>query len=177
MRLGSWNQLLKIPNYLKICLTRYPRAQSASLYPELPQGLLKVNSCSSTGFSLHRGSGKCPCCCLWQYAWQEPVCSWQYLDLPVAQTCFKDSLPAGKESACNEGDQGSICGLGRPSGEGNGNPLQYSCLENPMDREAWWATVHEAAKSRMHAWLKCVIYLILFKIVKPKRSGVPRMAV
>ena len=47
-----------------------------------------------------------------------------------------------KEFACNSGDQGSIPGSGRSPGEGNGYPLQYSCLENPMDREAWWATVH-----------------------------------
>ena len=50
----------------------------------------------------------------------------------------------GKESACNAG---SISGLGRSPGEGNGNLLQYSCLENPMDRRAWWVTVHEVAKS------------------------------
>ena len=43
----------------------------------------------------------------------------------------------GKASACNVGDLGSIPGLGRSPGEGNGNPLQYSCLENPMDRGAW----------------------------------------
>ena len=43
----------------------------------------------------------------------------------------------GKASACKAGDPGSIPGLGRPPGEGNGNPLQYSCLENPMDGEAW----------------------------------------
>ena len=48
----------------------------------------------------------------------------------------------GKESACNAGDLGSIPGLGRSPGEGNGNPLHYSCLGNPMDRGAWWATVH-----------------------------------
>ena len=48
----------------------------------------------------------------------------------------------GKESACNAGDPGSILGSGRSPGEGNGYPLQYSCLENPMDRGAWWATVH-----------------------------------
>ena len=46
------------------------------------------------------------------------------------------------------GDAGFIPGLGRSSGVGNGNPLQYSCLENSMDRGAWWATVHEVAKSR-----------------------------
>ena len=45
-------------------------------------------------------------------------------------------------SACSVGDLGSIPGLGRSPGEGNGNPLQYSCLENPMDRGAWQATVH-----------------------------------
>ena len=44
----------------------------------------------------------------------------------------------GKVSACNAGDPGLIPGLGRDSGKGNGNPLQYSCLENPMDRGAWW---------------------------------------
>ena len=47
-----------------------------------------------------------------------------------------------KESACNVGDQGSIPGLGRSPGDRNGNPLQYSCLENPMDRGDWRATVH-----------------------------------
>ena len=53
----------------------------------------------------------------------------------------------GKASACNVGDPGSIPGLGRSSGEGNGNPLQYSCLENSMDGGAWWATVHGVTKS------------------------------
>ena len=51
----------------------------------------------------------------------------------------------GKESACNARDPGSIPGLGRSPGEGNGNPLQYSSLENPMDRGASWATVHGVA--------------------------------
>ena len=52
----------------------------------------------------------------------------------------------GKASAYNAGDPGSIPGLERSSGEGNGNPLQYSCLENSMDRGAWWATVHGVAE-------------------------------
>ena len=51
-----------------------------------------------------------------------------------------------KESACNAGDPASIAGLERSPGEGNDNPLQYSCLENPMDRGAWWATVHGVAR-------------------------------
>ena len=53
----------------------------------------------------------------------------------------------GKASVCNAGDHGSIPGLGRSPGEGNDNLLQYSCLENPMDRGAWKATVHGVAKS------------------------------
>ena len=60
-------------------------------------------------------------------------------------------FPGGSEvkaSACNAGGLGSIPGLGRSPGEGNGNPLQYSCLENPMGGGAWWATVHGFAKSQ-----------------------------
>ena len=53
-----------------------------------------------------------------------------------------------KESACPVGDLGSISGLGRSPGEGNGNPLQYSCLENPMDQGAWLAIVLGVAKSQ-----------------------------
>ena len=62
-----------------------------------------------------------------------------------------DHFPSGstgKESACNAGDPSSIPGLGRSPGEGNGNPLQYPCLENLMDRGAWWAAVHGVTKSR-----------------------------
>ena len=54
-----------------------------------------------------------------------------------------------KESACQPGDTGSNPGSGRFPGEGNGNPLQYSCLGNPMERHAWQATVHGVAKSHM----------------------------
>ena len=53
----------------------------------------------------------------------------------------------GKESACNAGDLGSIPGSGRSLGEEGGYSLQYSCLENPMDRGPWWATVHRVTKS------------------------------
>ena len=59
-------------------------------------------------------------------------------------------FPGGSEikvPVCNAGDLGLIPGSGRFPGEGNGNPLQYSCLENLMDRGAWWATVHGVAKS------------------------------
>ena len=63
-----------------------------------------------------------------------------YLGFPGDSDC--------KESAYNGGDLGSIPGSLRSPGEGNGNQLQYSCLENPMDGEAWWATVHGVAKSQ-----------------------------
>ena len=53
----------------------------------------------------------------------------------------------GNKSACNAGDPGSVPGSGRSPGEGNGNPLEYSCLENSMDRGTWWATVHGVAKN------------------------------
>ena len=55
---------------------------------------------------------------------------------------------AGKESSCNAENLGSISQLGRSPGGGNGNPLQHSCLENPRDRGAWWATVHAVPKSQ-----------------------------
>ena len=57
-------------------------------------------------------------------------------------------FPGGKESACHAGDTGLIPGSGSSPGEGNSHPLQYSCLGNPMDREAWWATVHGVTKSQ-----------------------------
>ena len=69
---------------------------------------------------------------------------------------------SNKESACNSGDTGDtslIPGSGRSPGEGNGNPLQYSCLEKSMDRGAWWATVHEVAKSWTVSYF-CILFFI-----------------
>ena len=75
------------------------------------------------------------------------------LSYPLQYSGLKNStgFPGGlevKASACNAGDLSSIPGLGRFPGEGNGNPLQYSCLENPMDGGAWWAIVQGVAKGR-----------------------------
>ena len=70
----------------------------------------------------------------------------------------------GKASVCNAGDLGWIPGSGRSPEEGNGNPLQHSCLENPMDGGAWQATVHGVAKS----WTQLsdfTFFLLLFKVV------------
>ena len=83
------------------------------------------------------------------------TCYTRFLEI----TCFRISYsspimgfpcgPPGKASACNVGDLGWIPGSGRSPGAGNGNPLQYSCLVNSMNRGAWWATLHEAAESDM----------------------------
>ena len=62
----------------------------------------------------------------------------------------KKNWPAMRDPACNAGDLGSIPGLGRSPGEGNDNPFQHSCLENPAEREAWQATVHGVTGVRHH---------------------------
>ena len=76
---------------------------------------------------------------------------------------------AGKESTCNAGDLGLNPGLGRCPGEGNGYPLQYSCLKNPMDRGDWRATVHGVAKSqtRLNDWR----LLTYFRQGSPWKAG------
>ena len=91
----------------------------------------------------------------WSISARISFCSYFTLTLIFVTICIVLfvllGFPGGSEvkvSACNEGDTGSIPGLGRSLGEGNGNPLQYSCLENPMDGGAWWATVHGVAKSQ-----------------------------
>ena len=69
----------------------------------------------------------------------------------MTEPVLKQGFPGGsdgKESACSKGDLGSLPGSERTPGEGNGTPLQYSCLENPMDGGAWWAAVHEVTKSQ-----------------------------
>ena len=72
-----------------------------------------------------------------------------FLDSEISQGVvgLSDDLD-GKESACNAGDTCSIPGWGRSPGGGNSNPLQYSCLENSMDRGSWWATVHGVPKNQ-----------------------------
>ena len=88
------------------------------------------------------------------------LCLWIYV-------LFTDNLwdfPGGshsKESACKAGDPGSIPGLGRSPGEGNGNPLQYSCLESPLDTGAWRATVHGSQRVG-HNWAELTHWFIFY---------------
>ena len=82
----------------------------------------------------------------------------------MLQLIFTLGFPGGSEvkaSACNEEDPGFILGLGKSPGEGNGNPLQYSCLGNPMDEGAWWPTVHRIAKS----WIRLSDFITLLRFL------------
>ena len=94
------------------------------------------------------------CCFLTAYRFPRRQVTWS--GIPISWRIFQfvviHTVPGGSEvnaSACNAEDLGSIPGLGRSPGEGNGNPLQYSCLENPMGGGARWATVHGVAKTRI----------------------------
>ena len=81
-------------------------------------------------------------------------------------------VAGGKESASNAGDLSSILGLGRSPGGGHGNPLQYSCLENPMDRGAWWAAVHRVANdlSQTTEVTSCTCMYIYVYMIPTKSS-------
>ena len=83
------------------------------------------------------------------YVWNDPHLFYFYIGVYTYIGIY--TFPGGsdgKESACNAGDPGLIPGLGRTPGEGTGNPLQYSCLENSMERGVWWATVHGVTESQ-----------------------------
>ena len=87
--------------------------------------------------------------CMWDFGTLGRDTGWRY-----KSGSYQQGFPSGsdgKESTCNAGDPGSIPGSGRSPGGGSGNPLQYSCLENSMDRGAWWAIVHGIIRVR-HDW-------------------------
>ena len=92
-----------------------------------------------------------------QRVWHDWATSLHFISLhqdkkiQITKIMKERSFPGGsvgRESTCNAGDPSSTPGWGRSPGEGNGNPLQYSCLKNPKDRGAWWAMVHRVAKSQ-----------------------------
>ena len=95
---------------------------------------------------------------------------WKWIVAMVVQLCesTENCFPGDSEvkaSAWNAGDPGSIPGSRRSPGEGNGNPFQYSCLENPMEGGAWWATVHGVTKS----WTRLGDFTFTFFTVHSKR--------
>ena len=98
---------------------------------------------------------------------------WKLLINFITRTLGFPGNSVGEESVCHAGDLGLIPGSGRSPGVGNGNQLQYSCLENPMDREAGWAIVHGVAKSRTwlnthtHFFGKLSAYLFDFMFTLP----------
>ena len=123
------------------------------LLPRLPQNVKQCSLCYTVGpcwLSILNTAG-CACfiCSLYTLLWQQSTVA----DLAKAAASRRQASggSAGKISACNAGDPDSIPGSGRSPGEGNGYPLQYSCLENLMDGGAWWAIVHGVAKSQ--TWL------------------------
>ena len=83
---------------------------------------------------------------IFSFLWLSNIPLYSYSTLPSIWASLVAQLV--KNVPANSGDAGSIPGSGRPPGEGNGNPLQYSCLENSMDRGTWQATVHGVAKSQ-----------------------------
>ena len=78
----------------------------------------------------------------------ELLVSWESWDPESSELRTPQEAQMVKNPPANAGDEGSIQGSGRSRGKGNGNPLQYACLENPMDRGAWKATVHGVKKSQ-----------------------------
>ena len=119
---------------LQICLLELSVTERGCWSLKLKNGF--VYPLSSLSFCLM-------CCCSFVRHTQWRLLNWLS---PLWSTGA--SLVVQLESACSAGDLGSIPGLGRYPGDRNGNPLQYSCLENSMDRGAWQATVHGVAKSR-----------------------------
>ena len=72
-------------------------------------------------------------------------------------------MTRGEDSACHAGDMGLVPGLGRSPGEGNGNPLQYSCLGNSMNRGVWWAVDHGIAKGRTRLSVTATKFSVIWK--------------
>ena len=117
-----------------------PLSQFQLSLPWQPVSGIKMSNTKQEGLSIL----KCRRPQFESWDWKIP---WRRDRLPIAVFMGFPGGADGKESACNAGDLGSIPGLRRAPGRGHGNPLQYSCLENPHGKGAWWATVHGVTKS------------------------------
>ena len=118
----------------------HPLSQFQLSLPWQPVSGIKMSNTKQEGLSIL----KCRRPQFESWDWKIP---WRRDRLPIAVFMGFPGGADGKESACNAGDLGLIPGLRRAPGRGHGNPLQYSCLENPHGKGAWWATVHGVTKS------------------------------
>ena len=118
----------------------HPLSQFQLSLPWQPVSGIKMSNTKQEGLSILQ----CRRPQFESWDWKIP---WRRDRLPIAVFMGFPGGADGKESACNAGDLGSIPGLRRAPGRGHGNPLQYSCLENPHGKGAWWATVHGVTKS------------------------------
>ena len=133
------------------------RPSSRWCHPAISSSVVPFSSCPQS----LPASGSFPMSQLLTWGGQSTGVSALASSLPKKYIYFRHTLyhrmspggSDGKESACNAADWGSIPGLGRSPGEGNGNPLQYPCLKNPVDRRAWRATVHGVTQSDTNEWL------------------------
>ena len=161
----DWLDLLAVQGTVKSLLQHHSSKapilplQDSPPYGHQPSRVSKDDKRTEAGSSLRRHLITVPSFSYWMlsHSLDQPTCSRQS-GLHGGVTSRSQGLMRliymrpittdGKESACNAGDPGSIPGSGRSPGEGNGYPLQHSCLEHPMDGGAWWATVHRVEKSR-----------------------------
>ena len=151
--LWGWNEiLLAVSVSTKVPVTCFLNSHSTchqAGHTDKTDQLKESISVQVKPAAFHREPSKSRCDQLPDSVMTEIYISWNKVLLDKYKEGWGASLVAfsGKESTWNEGDLGLIPGLGRSPGGGHGNPLQYSCLENPMDRGGSWATVHGAAKS------------------------------
>ena len=148
---GRWqssSECEEIPGEEAGLSARRPKGDGQGLRMAAPSLGMPAEGSASRGSRaspIPSSPGDCGCACARRA--EVSSCNSMAWTLRSVFTCPFTGGSDGRVSACSAGDPGSIPGSGRCSGEGNGNPLQCSCLENPRDGGAWWATVHGVAKS------------------------------
>ena len=152
--------VFQCPTFCDLMVCRPPGSSVHGIFQERILERVAISSCRGSSWSRHQTQISCINQQI-TYHWATWEAQWKdyYVWNTIGLVAFIYSLRIYwtpylahpwwlRASACNAGDLCSTSGLGRSPGEENSNPLQYSCLENPMDGEAWWATVHGVAKSR-----------------------------